>query len=503
MAVFMRDSDAFTWYMERDPVMRSTVVAVAWLERSPDWDLLVARLDGATRLVPSFRQRIVEPPARLATPRWTTDPEFDLSWHLRRVAAPPPHTPRTVIDIARAAAMTAFDRARPLWEFTLVEQLAGGRAALVMKLHHSLTDGIGGMQLMLTLFDAEGAVRAVPLDGIEAPPGESPGTVALARAAAAHECGRGAGLVRGALAAAYAGARRGVRAPAGLASDVVETVRSIARTVAPVRDTRSPVMRHRGLRRDLDEIEVDLDDLKRAAAAAGGSVNDAFMAAIGGGFRRYHERHGAPVAELRVTLPISIRRPDDPVGGNRITLMRFAVPVGEVDPVARIRAMDERCRAARVERSLPYTDAIAGTLNLLPSGVVGGMLKHVDFVASDVTGFTFPVSLAGAPLERYVAFGPTIGTAVNLTLLSYRGRCCIGITSDRAAVPDPEVLVDCMRVGFDEVLALGGAHTPARRPLDEATAAAPEPEAEPEPAAEREPQPERQPQREPVTAWSA
>src|SRR5689334_13298439 len=151
MDPFMRDSDAFTWYMERDPVLRSTVVAVAFLDGTPDWEALVARLDHATRLVPSFRRRVLEPPARLSTPRWATDPEFDLSWHLRRIAAPPPHTDATVLAVARQAAMTAFDRARPLWEFTLVEGLAGERAALVMKVHHSLTDGLGGMQLMLTL----------------------------------------------------------------------------------------------------------------------------------------------------------------------------------------------------------------------------------------------------------------------------------------------------------------------------------------------------------------
>ena len=166
-----------------------------------------------------------------------------------------------------------------------------------------------------------------------------------------------------------------------------------------------------------------------------------------------------------MTLPISIRKPDDPVGGNRITLIRFPVPVAEPDPVARIAEMERRCRSARDERSLPYTDAIAGTLNLLPSGVVGGMLKHVDFVASDVPGFPFPVYLAGAALERYVAFGPTIGTAVNLTLLSYNGTCCVGVTIDNAAVPDPEVLVECLREGFEEVLDLAGDHEAVRLPL--------------------------------------
>lgn len=91
---FMRESDAFSWYMEHDPALRATIVAVAWLDRSPDWGILIDRLERATRLVPIFRQRPVEPPGRLATPRWTIDPDFDLTWHLRRVASPPPHSAR-------------------------------------------------------------------------------------------------------------------------------------------------------------------------------------------------------------------------------------------------------------------------------------------------------------------------------------------------------------------------------------------------------------------------
>ena len=132
MDVFMRDSDAFSWYMERDPTLRSTVVAIAWLEGRPDWDVLVAKLEAATRLIPMFRQRIVDVPGRLAPPRWTIDDRFDLTWHLRRMDSPSPHTPATVLTLARNAAMTGFDPSHPLWEFTLVEHLERGRAALVM-----------------------------------------------------------------------------------------------------------------------------------------------------------------------------------------------------------------------------------------------------------------------------------------------------------------------------------------------------------------------------------
>jgi WS/DGAT/MGAT family acyltransferase len=463
MDAFMRDSDAFSWYMERDPTLRSTVVAVAWLEASPDWDVLVAKLEAATRLLPMFRQRIVEVPGRAAPPRWTVDDAFDLTWHVRRMDSPHPHTADTVVTVARNAAMTGFDPSRPLWEFTLVEHLEGGRAALVMKLHHALTDGLGGMQLALQLYDLQETPARVA--EVERPAGERPATVDLLRESVVRDLGRLAGFVASATRTALPSGLRAARHPMATTTEVARTVQSIARTVAPVYETLSPLMKERSNVRHLEMLEVRLADLKRAAFAAGGTVNDGFMAAVTGGLRRYHERHGAPVAELRVTMPISIRTPDDPIGGNRITLMRFPVPVSDPDPASRIGEMSRRCRTAREERSLPYTDAIAASLNLLPPGVVGSILKHVDFVASDVPGFAFPVYLAGARVEGYAAFGPTAGSSVNLTLLSYAGTCCVGVTIDTAAVPDPEVLAGCLKEGFEEVLLLGGPHEPVRLPL--------------------------------------
>jgi diacylglycerol O-acyltransferase len=468
MGAFMRDSDAFTWYMERDPTLRSTVVTIAWLERSPDWDVLLSKIDQATRVVPSFRQRVLEPPGRLASPRWTVDDEFDLAWHVRRMNSPAPHTPDTVMAVARNAAMSAFDPARPLWECTLVEELEHGQAAVVAKVHHSLTDGIGGMQVMLTLLDLEPRPPRRAVD-IDRPRGERLGRADLIRASLAHTGVRALGCVRSGIRSAVPSALQVVRHPVRTLDDAAGTVYSICRTVAPVRETLSTVMTDRSLTRHLETLEVGLDDLKRAAAAAGGSVNDGFVAGVTGGLRRYHERHGAQVETLRMTLPISTRTPNDPLGGNRITLIRFPVPVGDSEPASRIREVGRRCRAARDERSIPFTDAIAGTLNLLPRGVVGSMLKHVDFVASDVPGFSFPVYLAGARLQRYVAFGPTIGTALNLTLLSYMGTACVGITLDSAAVRDPDVFAECLREGFEEVLDLAGEHDRVRLPLRDET----------------------------------
>ena len=151
----MRASDAFTWYMERDPALRSTIVVVDWLDRAPEWEVLVDRVDRISRLMPSLRQHIVESPFRLTVPRWAYDPDFDLHWHLSRVAAPRPGTRDAVLELARRAAMTAFDRARPLWEVTLVEGMEGGEAALIIKLHHSLSDGVGAMRMLAIVADLQ------------------------------------------------------------------------------------------------------------------------------------------------------------------------------------------------------------------------------------------------------------------------------------------------------------------------------------------------------------
>jgi hypothetical protein len=224
-------------------------------------------------------------------------------------------------------------------------------------------------------------------------------------------------------------------------------------------------MTGRGLDRNLNMISVDFHDLKQAAVSAGGSLNDAFVASVTGGLRRYHELHGAPVGELRITMPISIRKEDDPAASNRITLARFKIPVGVADPAERVQLTGQRCRSARAERALPLSNAIAGTLNLLPSGVVGSMLKHIDLLASNVPGLNVPLYLGGTPVSGYYAFGPTTGSAVNVTLFTYCGTCCVGFTIDTAAVPDCDMLMECFREGFEEVLVLAGDHHPVELPL--------------------------------------
>lgn len=160
-------------------------------------------------------------------------------------------------------------------------------------------------------------------------------------------------------------------------------------------------------------------------------------------------------------MPISIRRAVDPVASNRITLIRFPLPVAERDPAIRMRRIRHRSHAAKTTPSLPFTDAIAAGLDLLPTAVVGAMLKRVDFLASDVTGAPNTLFLAGAEVTANTAFGPTMGCAANVTLMSYTGTCHIAVNLDSAAVPDPDVFTTCLTRGLDEVLALAAPFTPA------------------------------------------
>ena len=207
---------------------------------------------------------------------------------------------------------------------------------------------------------------------------------------------------------------------------------SVYRTVRPVNRTGSPLMRKRSLLRRLGVLEVPFPQLRAAAHHCGGALNDAFVAGVAGGLRRYHEKHGVAVGDLHLTMPMSLREEGDEMGGNRITLMRFDVPVGVADPAERIRQIHERTDRVRHEKSLPYTQWIAGALNMMPRWYIGSILRHVDFLCSDVPGIPVPVFLGGARVVTQYAFGPTIGSARNVTLLTYVDVCTLGIDVDTA-----------------------------------------------------------------------
>jgi WS/DGAT/MGAT family acyltransferase len=455
----MSDEDALMWNIEKDPILRSTIVAVALFDKVPDWDRLRERIGQSTLLIPRFRQRAVSPPFRIGPPRWTVERSFDLDYHLRRTRLPAPGTIQTLLEALQPIATSSFDRARPLWEFTLFEGLAGPegeRAAIAMKVHHSVTDGVGGMELLTHLVDLErDASNPSPETLPAAPAPEHLGTIDLVRDSLAHTRRRIFGVVRRMPGTAVRVSYASVRHPVGTTREAVRTTRSIARALAPATAPMSPVMRDRGLGRRLATIDLPMDDLRRAAKAVEGSLNDVFVTGVVLGLQRYHERHGAQSETLRMTLPINLRQRHDDAAGNRFAPARFPVPTTIEDPrvcAAEIRKLVKEWRA---EPSLQMTTTLAGVLNRLPTAATtalfGGMLKCCDFVTSNVPGAPVPVYSAGARVERLYAFGPPSGAALNVTLISHCDVCCLGIVADTTAIPDPDVLVACLRAGFDQL----------------------------------------------------
>ena len=455
MSDFMSQTDAFTWAMESDARLRSTIVTVILLDRSPDWGVVRDRFEALSRTLPMWRQRVVESPPP-TPPRWEFAPDFDIGYHLRRVIAPEPGTLDGVLEMARVAAMSDFDRARPLWTATLVEGLDDGGAVVLCKFHHALTDGVGGVQIAMHLFDLTEKPRSIESveSGAGGPEVHEPGPLSDYVDALRYDLG----LVRQAMTGAAGAAPKllfnALRHPLQAVADAGEMAASVYRTMRPVSETGSPLMKERTLVRRLGVHAVPLHALKEAAHRGGGALNDAFVAGIAGGLRLYHERHGVEIGDLHLTMPISLRAEDDDEGGNHITLARFDIPAGIADAAQRIAETRERTTKVRNERSTPYIQIIAGAMNLMPRWYIGSVLRKVDFVASDVPGLPMPVYLAGAKVRMQYAFGPTIGSAVNVTLLTYVDTCALGIDVDTGAIPDFEEFCDCLAAGFDEVLAL-------------------------------------------------
>ena len=433
----MAPTDSLMWKLERDPLLRSTVTAIAVFDRAPEWGPLLARVGAVVEAIPRLRERVVEGPGLLPA-RWVEDGSFDLAYHVRRVAVPAPATLDEVLEMAATWAVAGFDRTRSLWELTLVEGLAAGRAALVQKFHHSITDGVGGIRLALHLYDMEPerGASVLPESGYQT---EDP---------------------------AGGGSQPTPRLPLHI-DGLARSTASVIKLMAPSGPPLSPLLTGRGRSWRYAAFERGLAGLRSAAHAAGGTVNDAFVACVLGGLTRYHAEHAVPVQRLRMLMPVSVRGTDDVLWSNRFAPVRLELPMTVADPAERISIVGEASRAWRAEPALRATDAAAAVLDLLPApaaaGMFGMLLKSVDFVTTDVAGFPFPVFLGGAQVLSYYAFAPTMGAALNVALLSHEARACVGITADAAAVPDVDVLRRCIEDATDEVIASGRSSHVSRR----------------------------------------
>ena len=392
-------------------------------------------------LVPPFRRRVVEVPFRLHHPLWVEDPDFDLDYHIRRVAAPSPGGPHELADVAAQIASTPLDRSRPLWELHVVEGLADGNFGMVVKVHHCAVDGVSGAELLVTLFDLEPGGREVEPPGPREPD-VVPSDVELVSHALASRARHGLTLVPL------------IGSTARRLGTVVSRHRDPDATVGAVPLTAPPTPWNRAIspHRRMSFTRVSLADVKRIKDHVGCTVNDVVLGLMGGTLRRYLEAHDAlPDAALLAVCPVSVRS-DEEVGqsNNKVSAMFTSLATDIDDPIERLRVIHEVTRGAKQDHDLlgasllqDWAEHAAPTTFVLAARLYSGMHlgdRHRpihNVVISNVPGPPFPLYFAGARLESTLPMGPVMeGAGLNITVLSYMGHVDVGFVADRELVPD-------------------------------------------------------------------
>ena len=418
--------ETLMWRADTDRAMRSTVMAVEVLDTEPDWDRLVDAHEWASRMVPRLCDRVSEPFGFVGIPMWVRDQDLDLRYHLRRCRLGGDGGWPELLTTAAQLAMTPFDRTRPPWEAVLVEGLPDGKAAYLLKLHHALTDGLGLRQLLSQLHSRQRAHQARQATAEPRPRWLKRVQRDFLARQLKHDLGAIPALIGGATACA----RQGFSRPRWLRpGSTIRYVDSARRVLSPPQVPGLPALAARGGSWQFVALDLDLDDLRAAAKSAGGSVNDAYLAALLGAFRLYHDELGDPLdsdATMPVSVPVSVRRDDDSAGGNRFAPARLVAPVGIADPVARIERVRQLVRGARSEPALESADVVAPLMARLPASllvrIAGAATAGNDLQASNVPGVEEDLYLAGALIERIYPFAPLPGCAAMITLHTYRGH---------------------------------------------------------------------------------
>lgn len=446
----MSDVDALVWAVEDDPRNRTTIAALARFAEPLDEAALRHRIERASRVVPRLRQRVTREPCGVGPPRWSIDPDFRLARHLRRIRMSD-GSDRRLHSLARYLIVQPFDRDHPLWEFTYIDGLDDGGAALLMKAHHAVSDGVGSVELMFELFDLD---ADAPPERAELPP---------APVAAASPTISAAGVVRDEARLALRRVARGLDALLAprSAADVSATARrlgeTVGATVAMLRPGEGepvlPATRGAGL--DLRSLAVDLGELRAAGRRAGGTINTAFVTAVVLGVHDHASLAGPRT--VRVAVPVNVRPAAAAGGGNHWTpsLVDIPVPI-DPEPDALATTVRGACAALRDDPTRPLLPLVAAGLRPLPdaaaAAVFGAVSSRIDVAASNVPGSPEPLWLCGRPVEALVPFGPLTGAAVNVTLLSHGTTAHIGISSDPAAIDDPDGLHRCLHHAFTAVV---------------------------------------------------
>jgi diacylglycerol O-acyltransferase len=455
--------EALMWRAESDPRTSSTGILLEILEGEPSWPALLEAHRRTVKRFPRLRECVVEPPVPLVQPAWSAVPDFDVALHLRHEPLAPGET---ILELCERTMKHPLDAACPPWEAILVTGLPDGRAAYLFRFHHSLTDGLGLIQLLDLAHGPAPAESTI--DGGATPverPSVTPASL-LANRLARHTFEAPARLAQR-MTQGVDDVRRVATRPSESVRSGIDFMGSLGRMLSGAPAPGSPLLSDRTLGNRFLTLDVDLEELKFAARVAGGSINDAFVAAVLGGLRRFHAEHGTMVETLPLAMPVSLRRENDPLGGNRFAGARIAAPLAEPDAAVRIRMIKDMVLEARDEPAIGFLDNLSPVLTKLPTSAIielsASMMAASDLQVSNIRGLSHSVQLAGQKVLGMYPLGPRPGVAAMVAMITYDGTCCLGFNLDPKVFPDIEQINRCLTEGFAEVLAIGDSvSTPER-----------------------------------------
>lgn len=437
-----------------------------------DYSSLVDLVGDRISFVPRYRQRIAKVPGGLANPVWVDDPDFDLTYHVRRSALPRPGSSDQLFELVARIVSRPLDRHRPLWEVYFIEGLDKGRVAVLSKSHEVLVDGVHTVDLAQVLLDRSPEPR--PMDHDDWRPLSAPSPAGLL-AGAVHDSVTEPGTV---LETTRAGAEAALRS----AESLVSRAGSVLGVLGGQLGSRRPPGDHvlggqLSQQRRVVTVRTSLEDYLDVRKAHGGSVNDAILATVTGALRGWllgRAESMSGIRHVRTVVPVSVsdRELETTSLGSPIVAYVVDLPVGESSPVVRLHQVSYAFKAHKETGRGVAANRLAGIAGFAPSTfhAIGARVaadearRGFQLSVTNVPGPQSPLYAAGARMiETYPVHPLLPGHALAIGVTSYDGQVFYGITADRDRIPDAEVLGQCVPEALTELLDTIGGRTRAPR----------------------------------------
>ena len=407
-------------------------------------------------LLDPMRYRLIDIPWKLHHPVWQPDCPVDLDYHLRQVQVPPPGGRRELDQVISEVASMPLDRSRPLWELYFADGLAGGRIAVIGKVHHVLADGVAAANLLARGMD----LTDRPTESEDTPPTSAPPSSSELLRFAAHDhlqqIVRLPALIKDAV-----GGFRDVRKRSRQRGTVPDMAKPFAAPATFLNHVVSP-------KRTFASAPVSLAEVKETAKTLDSTLNDIILATAAGALRTLLIRYDGHADEpIVASVPVSTDRSPDRFSGNMISGLMVTLPVHLDDPLERLRVTATSTAIAKENNELLSPDLYSRFMSYLPTALAPSAFRwqaaHADsnrmmnVPVSNVPGPREPGRLGGAVVTEIYSTGVlSPGVGLNITVWSYVDQVNIAVLSDDHTFDDVHEVTDAMVASFAELRAAAG-----------------------------------------------